>query len=420
MSSTVGASAPAASPPAAKVPGGFVTVHFLALFGAWLALLAPTMISLAVKVEDLDASAKVSALSWALGLGTLVALIANPLFGSLSDRCTSRFGSRRPYMALGAAGGIVGLAVVATAHSTWQIVLGWCIAQGMYNALVAAIYGALADQVPETQMGTVSSILAVASPLGTLGGTYLADVFTDSTTLMLLVPAVLGGLLVVPFLVYGRDRRIEPGSVSPFGLRDLLGSLWTNPVRHRDFGWAWLSRFMMWGSYATATTYLAYYLSDVLGMSSSEVTRTVFLANLVFTVFVLLSTVPAGWISDRIGRRKPIVLTASVLMAAGMAVLALGHTTALFYVAQGVMGLGMGVYYAVDIALPADVLPDPATAAKDLGVMNIAATLPYSLIALVGPVLLAIGGGDNYAALFAFGAVVALVASLVVLPVRRR
>ncbi|MFD4834736.1 MFS transporter [Streptomyces uncialis] len=403
-----------------RVPGRFVVVLFLALFGAWLALLAPTMVGLAVRIEQLSGDSKVSALSWTLGLGTLVALIANPLFGSLSDRCTSRFGARRPFMVLGAVGGLAGTVVIALAQNTWQIVLGWCIAQAMYNALVSAIYGTLADQVPERQMGTVSGTLALASPIGILGGTYLVDFFHTDALLMILVPALLGVVLLVPFLFLGRDRHILPGSVDRVRVRDLLGSLWTNPVKHPDFGWAWLSRFLMYGGYATAATYMAYYLGDALGMADGEITRAVFVAGLIFTGSVLISTVPAGRISDRIGRRKPIVFTASVLIATGMAIMALAGTVTLFYVAQAVIGLGMGVYFAVDIALPADVLPDRASAAKDLGVMNIAATLPSSLVALVGPALLALGGGGNYSALFLFGMAAAVLGSLAVLPVRRR
>lgn len=411
---------PSPTTPKERVPGSFILVHFLALLGAWMGVLVPSLVSVALKVERMNAAGKVGALSLALGLGALVALVANPLFGLLSDRTTARFGARRPWMVVGTVGGFAGLVVIAYANSTWEIVVGWSMAQAFYNALVAAVYGALADQVPRRQLGFASAVLALANPLATLGGTYLVDALNASTTAILLVPAAVGVALVVPFLLYGRDRRISRAELPDMRARDLLGFLWTNPVRFPDFGWAWLSRFLMWTSYATVTTYMAYYLADYLGQDPSGVTHYVFIGNLVANVFILLATVPAGRISDRIGRRKPVVFTAAVLLAAAMGLMITARSVPGFLVAEAMVGIGMGVYFAVDIALPTDVLPDPDNAAKDLGVMNIAATLPYSLISLIAPTLLALGGGNNYPALYVFGLLAALLAIPAVLPVKRR
>jgi hypothetical protein len=44
----------------------------------------------------------------------------------------------------------------------------------------------------------------------------------------------------------------------------------------------------------------------------------------------------------------------------------------------------------VDLALVVDVLPDRHSAAKDLGVFNIAGALPFS----IAPAILVIGGGS--------------------------
>lgn len=44
---------------------------------------------------------------------------------------------------------------------------------------------------------------------------------------------------------------------------------------------------------------------------------------------------------------------------------------------------------AVDLALVADVLPDSASVAKDLGVMNIAGALPFSIGPALAPMVLA-------------------------------
>ena len=50
---------------------------------------------------------------------------------------------------------------------------------------------------------------------------------------------------------------------------------------------------------------------------------------------------------------------------------------------------------AVDLALVADGLPDSASVAKDLGVMNIAGALPFSIGPALAPMVLAAGGGGD-------------------------
>jgi sugar phosphate permease len=85
----------------------------------------------------------------------------------------------------------------------------------------------------------------------------------------------------------------------------------------------------------------------------------------------------------------------------------------------GLIGLAQGTYAAVDVAIVVDVLPDKKDAAKDLGIANIAGTLPQSLLPAVAPLLLAIGGGNsNYEAFFIAGAIASALGSLTIAFVR--
>jgi hypothetical protein len=73
---------------------------------------------------------------------------------------------------------------------------------------------------------------------------------------------------------------------------------------------------------------------------------------------------------------------------------------------------------AVDLALVADVLPDSASVAKDLGVMNIAGALPFSIGPALAPKVLAAGGG-SYAFLSAVAGAWALASAAAILRVRQ-
>jgi MFS family permease len=88
-------------------------------------------------------------------------------------------------------------------------------------------------------------------------------------------------------------------------------------------------------------------------------------------------------------------------------------------VGMAVAGLGFGLYMAVDLALVADVLPDAdSSAAKDLGVLNIAGALPFAVAPAIAPAVLAIGGG-SYPALYAVAGACALLAAAAILPVKK-
>jgi MFS family permease len=109
---------------------------------------------------------------------------------------------------------------------------------------------------------------------------------------------------------------------------------------------------------------------------------------------VVVSSLIGGWLSDRTGRRKVFVCGASVVFGLAMVAIALTSTFDGFVVGMAIGGLGLGLYMAVDLALVVEVLPDPASAAKDLGVMNIAGALPSSVAPALAPVILAWSGGS--------------------------
>jgi MFS family permease len=87
-----------------------------------------------------------------------------------------------------------------------------------------------------------------------------------------------------------------------------------------------------------------------------------------------------------------------------------------FLVGMAIGGLGFGLYTAVDLALVADVLPDQDKVAKDLGVLNIAGALPFSIAPASAPFILAIGG--SFGALYAVAGSSAIIGAFAILRVR--
>jgi MFS family permease len=85
-------------------------------------------------------------------------------------------------------------------------------------------------------------------------------------------------------------------------------------------------------------------------------------------------------------------------------------------VGASVLGIGFGAYLAVDFALITQVLPHAADRGKDLGVINIANSLPQVIApALAWPFVTLWGG---YVSLYVAAAVIGLLGAVFVVKIK--
>ena len=87
-----------------------------------------------------------------------------------------------------------------------------------------------------------------------------------------------------------------------------------------------------------------------------------------------------------------------------------------FYTFLGVGGFAYGIYIAVDQALLAEVLPNADDRAKDMGILNIANTLPQVIAPVLAGVLVSVLG---YQPVFIIAMALAVVSAIVLKPIRR-
>jgi len=343
------------------------------------------------------------------GVGSAVSVVANPLFGALSDRTTSRFGRRLPWVVAGAVFGALALVLLATAHSVLAMVLAWGLAQASLNAMFAALTATVPDLVPVRDRGVVGGWVAVSQTLGIVSGVGIATV-TGGIAAGYYATAAAVLVLVVPYVLGSRDIAL-PRSLRPaFSAREFLRSFWVSPRRHPDFAWAWLTRFLVNLGNSLGTLLLYFYLQDAVDYPDPE--SGVFVLTVVYAVFIVASTVVFGLWSDRLRRRKVFVVVSGVVTGLGALILAIVPTWPGALAGAVVFGIGYGVYLSVDFALCTEVLPAAEARAKDLGVINIAVALPQVFAPFVGSFLVANAGG--YVTLYAVSCAVCVLGSVFV------
>ncbi|MFJ5925016.1 MFS transporter [Kitasatospora sp. NPDC092948] len=371
---------------------------------------------IALQVEQFDPDAKAGNLALINAVAAVAAMVAQPVVGVLSDRTRSRYGARRPWM-LGSA--LLGGAALATSGLAPNVaVLTVCVmlVQFGFNAFQGPFSALLPDRVPERLRGRYSTGVGLGLVLGAIVGPVLGSAFADRIPLGY---AVLSGILVLVMVLFvafvpDRDNRAEPRR--PFSPRAFIAAFWVNPVRHPDFFWGFTGRLLLFGGYSMLNTYQLYLAQDYIGLPMDDAKRIVPLLGLVSLPGILIATALAGPLSDRLGRRKPVVLAAGLLIALGAVVpLALPSVLGLA-LSNLVVASGFGAFASVDQALMSSVLPDPDDFGKDLGVLNLAATLPNTVAPVAAAGIVHAFGG--YAALYPVVGVVGILGALAVLPIR--
>jgi MFS family permease len=407
------------SPAAHRVGWGFISLLTLAFIGTNLVFLAPLLVTLPLKVNSLVGIEQApNSLALVAGAGALLAIFANPFFGKMSDRTTSQLGMRRPWMVVGLVGGSFGTLIIALAPSVPVVLIGWCIAQVSFNALLAAQVAVIPDQVPTTQRGMISGLLGVCLPIASVSATFLVKMFTGNELAMLLVPSAIGGSFILVFVITLNDRRLANADKPNWSLREFASTFYVDPRKSPDFAWAFISRFMFVLAYAFLVTYQAYYLLDKIGSAEADVPEQIFLGTLIQSVVLVAASLIGGKLSDRTGRRKIFVFSASIVYGLALFVIAIASNFNGFLVGMAISGLGFGMYFAVDLALVLDVLPSKDNAAKDLGVFNMASAVPFSMAPAIAPAILAIGTG-SYGVLYAAAGLCAIIGAFAILPVKR-
>jgi MFS family permease len=411
---TTGFKLPGTTP--AKTPRGYTPGLAAVNFGVYLALLTPVMVSMAFKVQHLDPANTEGSLGLVMGVGAAFALIANPLVGRLSDRTTSRWGMRRPWILGGAIVGLGGFVLIGAASSIWVVLLAWCLVQTSMNAVLAAANATLPDQVPVSSRGKVSVLVGITTPIGILAGSFLVN-FLPGDFERFVVPGVISLILAVVFVAILKDRVLTEKPAERFTIGMFFGSFVFNPRTHPDFGWTWLTKFLVMFGYAGIATFLPLYLVTKFGLDEQGAVGIILAANLASMAAMAISSPLGGFLSDKVGKRRPFVAIAGVIMVVGLVILAVAPSIPVVIIGQAIIGLGAGSFFSVDLALATEVLPNADDVAKDLGVLNIANALPQSIAPAIAPGIIALGAATplgGYPTWYLFGAVVALAGAVLV------
>lgn len=351
----------------------FLGVMALANVGGVIAYLPLLTLLLPIKVERLSGDARIGLFTATVVAGAIAASLSNILFGWLSDRSVARGGGRRGWVAGGLVATAISYAGIALASTPTALVVAVVAFQAAVNALLSPMMAIMAEEVPDAQKGIGGGLLALGNPVASgVSALLVGQALLLEGGRFAAVP-VLVAACMMPLLLTGRR------SAAPRDARSADA-----PLARRDLVLAGVARLLVQIAGVVTQTYLLYYFESVTtlaewAMLPARIGHLLVVAFLIPLPLALL----LGRLSDLTRRRKPALLLAALVAAAGLVGMALASNWPSGAAAFAVYAMGSSVFVALQAGVAMLLLPDPRHRGRDLGLLNLANTLP----SLLGPPL---------------------------------
>ncbi|MDF2994186.1 MAG: transporter, partial [Microbacterium sp.] len=260
------------------------------------------------------------------------------------------------------------------------------------------------------QRGKVSGVTGLTMQVSPVVGILIVGLVRADTLLVFAIPAVVGLLSALAFVIFASDPDTR-GAVHPHTLTfaRVLRSYAFNPRAFPDFTWNWIGRFIFFLGLTFTTSFSVFFYAQRLGLAVPDVAGIMAITSALSIGTASLGSLGGGWLSDRMGRRRPLIVVGAVLFASGCSVSAAAYDLSAIIVGTLLSSLGIATFSAVGQALSLDVLPHRETeAGRYMAITMFAQKIPGVLSPLVAPLVLATAGGDNFFALYLVAAALAL------------
>lgn len=342
-------------------------------------------------------------LAWIALAGALAASAGGLLFGWLSDITRNR----RGWIAAGlllvtgllpAMSGPTRLSELVLLIVAWQLAL---------NMMLGPLSAWAADMVPDRRKGRLGGLLAFAPGMGALAGALVTLPGLAGPAARLWVVAGLVLLFVLPLLLVRHPVAAALPQSAALAAPE-------RARRRADALRMWLARFAVQIAEAALFAYLFFWLSGLVpGLTDHDTAR---LFTFTMLVSAPLALMLGAW-SDRRSRPMAPLVACALVSALGLGGMALAGTLVPAMAAYALFGVASAMFLALHAAQTLRILPRPDRRGRDLGLFNLANTVPSLVMPLLAMSLIPRVG---FQGLFLLLALLAGAAALLLAGIGRR
>lgn len=371
---------------------------------------------LPAKIQQLAPGHKVALVATASAVAMIVATIANIVAGAFSDITRSRFGKRAPWIFVNSILSAIVLVLLSRVSTVTMLLVMWGLYQVTNNAIVAPMIAQMSDRVPRKWRGTVSSFYGFGMAIGNYGSGILASQFLGQVPvgIQTLAAITLVGGILSAYLTKEPSNLNEPRA--KLNKKTFLQNFMFPIKNSRDYYLALVGKLLMVTGQYVIVGYQLYIFTDYMRLHRSAASAAIATMSTILMITGFIFTALAGPISDKIHRLKaPVALTTVMLgIGAFFPFISPRPWTMLAYAL--IAGIGMGAYNAVDQALNVSVLPNRKSAAKDLGIINMANTLGQVFGPLIAGSVISI---ISYRAIFPVETLICVIGGILIMMIKR-
>lgn len=324
-------------------------------------------------------------------VGLIIAMVAQPIIGTLSDRSRFHLGRRRPFILAGAVLVILLLPGIGLAAGLAALFTIYCLLQIASNLAQAPFQALIPDFVPVDKRGVAASsknLLDVAGGFIILlpAGYFLGrHVIGQADRWLWFTLGMLALILLLTMLITLATVKEKPGrgGSGRSWRATLAGSFRIDFRGNRSFVYFLLSRLLVLVAFIIVQRYALYFLMDYVGIADAAAmtAKMMTAVGIGLGVAVLFS----GYLSDRVGRR-PVIVAAGITGALGIVLLYFAHSFWGLLAAGSILGLGFGAFACANWALATDLVA-AGEEARYLGLTNLATAGGGAIVGLMGLVI---------------------------------
>lgn len=286
-----------------------------------------------------------------MALDNILALFMLPFFGALSDRIKTPFGRRIPFIAVGTFFAVIFMIFIPIANERSNFTLFFVslgmvlLAMGTYRSPAVAL---MPDLTPKPLRSKANAVINL---MGALGGVYALimiklTVREDNnyinvylTVIFLMVTAVLLLIFTIKEKKLVAEIHVEIDDTPDINKTDDNKNDKKHPIPKpviKSLVLLLCSVFLWFTAYNAVTTAYSRYVQNVWGKTGGAFAGSL----LVGTIAAVLSYIPIGFISGRIGRKK-VILAGIILMTISYITMAISKEyNLLMFIMLIIIGIG--------------------------------------------------------------------------------